>query len=446
MELNRHSRPEVCRALREELDRRLLDAVTAGEQAGRQFDRVDQQAMAASLARRWLLDYDAQRINAGMAPLGEEELHDLAREAIDALFGADRLQPYLDDPEIREIRCNGAKSAYLVRRDGSKERIPPFVSSNEELDALVQGLTRHGASRAGGERRFDPAHPILDLQLESGHRVFAARSVGPITVLVVRNHDWMRLARLDELGDDGMFSPPLGDLLTAAVHAELNTLISGGTGVGKTTLLRAMSNEISHDKRMVVIEDSPELALDRMPDPHHDLISFCKQEANVEGVGGVGLAELVRAGLRASPDHCVVGEVRGDEVLPMLLAMSQGNEGSMSTVHARSSADAFSRLGTYAAMAPEALTFEASAALVAGALDLVVHLARRPARSKGTSPGVIASIREVVGHDGGQVISNEVMRMDSAGNVMFPEPWRYETAERLAAAGFDPAVLTEGFW
>jgi Flp pilus assembly CpaF family ATPase len=204
-----------------------------------------------------------------------------------------------------------------------------------------------------------------------------------------------------------------------------------------------MCNEIPPTERIVVIEDSPELGLSLLPDLHPDQVTMCKREDNIEGVGGFSLADLVRSALRGSPDRVIVGETRGHEVLPMLLAMTQGNEGSMSTVHARTSGDVWFRLATYAAMAPEALSFEASAALIAGALDLVVFLSPRPVTAPGGSPGQVTSIRELTGCEAGRVTSNEVLTHRGGGKLAVGAGFRPETAERLAEVGFDAGRLEE---
>ena len=437
-----HATAGLAERLRVVLDARLLASVAELEADGPPLSRDDQRALAASLTRQWLAELADERTAQGLAPLGIPSEERLAREALDALFGAAALQPYLDDPTVREIRLNGADVGFIIHTDGRKEPLPRLVKNDRELIGLVQSLARLGSTGAGGERRFDAAHPVLDLQLESGHRLWATMGVTERPCLVIRCHDFGDLIRLHELGVRGMFPRPVEELLSACVAARFNVVIGGGTGTGKTTLLRAMCNAIGPEERLVVIEDSPELGLDLLSDLHPDQVTMCKREDNVEGVGGFSLAALVRSALRGSPDRVIVGETRGHEVLPMLLAMSQGNEGSMSTVHARSSADVWFRLATYAAMAPEALGFEASAALIAGALDLVVFLSPRPVAVPGGSPGAITSIRELTGCEGGRVTSNEVLAAHRGG-LRIGAGFRAEAAERLAAVGYDPARLEE---
>jgi len=432
---------EMAERLRFDLDSRLVQAVAAMEAKSGPLSREDQRALAASLAQRWLAEIATERAEDGLPPLDPEAQGSLLRNVLDSLFGAAALQPYLDDPTVREVRINGPDTGFIVRIDGTKEPLPRLVRDHAELVYFIQALARYASSGAGGERRFDAAHPVLDMQLPSGHRLWATMGVTPWPCIVIRRHDFGDLTHLAELGARGMFPPPVADLLAACVEARLNVILSGGTGTGKTTLLRGMCNAIPPSERIVIIEDSPELGLDLLPALHPDHVPMCKREDNVEGVGGFSLADLVRSALRGSPDRLIVGETRGHEVIPMLLAMSQGNDGSMSTVHARTSGDVWFRLATYAAMAPEALSFEASGALIAGALDLIVFLSPRPVTAPGGSPGWITSIREVTRYEFGQVASNEVLTHIGHGKLRVGAGFRPETAELLAAVGFDTASL-----
>src|SRR5699024_10349962 len=135
--------------------------------------------------------------------------------------------------------------------------------------------------------------------------------------------------------------------------------ISGGTGAGKTTLLRALAAQIPPEERVVTIEDVPELALERDETAHPDAVALHARPPNTEGRGEITVADLVRAALRMSPDRVIVGETRGSETVPLLTAMSQGNDGSLTTLHAATSAGAFTKLGAYAALSTERLPLEA---------------------------------------------------------------------------------------
>jgi Flp pilus assembly CpaF family ATPase len=206
-------------------------------------------------------------------------------------------------------------------------------------------------------------------------------------------------------------------------------------------MLRALASEIPPEERIVTIETELELGLDRYPDLHPDCVALEAREANVEGVGTVTAASLVRMSLRMSPDRVIVGEVRGDEVIPMLNAMSQGNEGSMCTVHADSSATVFNKLALYAMQSPERLPIEATSMLAAAAVDLVVFIAKK------RNDRFVSSIRQVVGADGPRVVTNELFEPGPGARAVPGVPIPIDLAEDLIAVGYDPALhRRQGGW
>src|SRR5205814_6432694 len=192
----------------------------------------------------------------------------------------------------------------------------------------------------------------------------------------------------------------------------LNIVISGPTGAGTTTFLRALASVIAADERIITIEDTYELGFDLDP-AHPNVVALQAREANVEGEGAVDLAALFRNGLRMLPDRVFVGEVRGNEVIPLLNAMSQGNDGSMSTIHASSSAGVFRKLALYAAQSPERLDTATTNMHIAEGLDLVVQLRLTPDGRR-----FVSSVREVVDADGEQVASNEIFRPGPDGRAV----------------------------
>jgi pilus assembly protein CpaF len=201
-------------------------------------------------------------------------------------------------------------------------------------------------------------------------------------------------------------------------------------------MLRALCAEIGPSERLVTIEDALELGLDRDLEAHPDAIAMQAREPNVEGEGEVSQADLVRWALRMSPDRVLVGEIRGAEVIPMCNAMTQGNDGSMATLHSSSSKGAFSRLATYAIQAPERLPLEATNLMVAGAVDFVIHLGANALGRR-----AVMSVREVVDADGAQVSSNEIFRPGPDGRAVRGVPMRAESLDDLMGVGFDPTVL-----
>ena len=175
-------------------------------------------------------------------------------------------------------------------------------------------------------------------------------------------------------------------------------MVAGGTSAGKTTLLRALAAEIGPEERILTVERSLELGLDEDVDAHPNAVAFEERLANAESAGAVTMAELVRDTLRMNPSRVIVGEVLGDEVVTMLNAMTQGNDGSLSTIHANSSADVVHKIATYAIQAPERLPWEATVRLVASGLDFIVFMRRLAA----PRPRAAGSAGRRVGARGGR--------------------------------------------
>jgi Flp pilus assembly CpaF family ATPase len=399
------------------------------------------------LARQVLDDavreHSENELMANRALVGRDVEQRVITEVINELFGMAGLQPLLDDPTVETINANRWDRVFVQYNDGRREQVAPIASSNEELTDLVRLLAARASSQ---ERRFDYGSPAVNLQLPGGERLFAAMGVtaGGVTSLSIRRHGYLT-ATLSQLRQRGTIDPGLEQFLRSLVRARKNVLIEGGAGAGKTTLLRALAAEMDPMERIVTIEDAFELGLERDPDIHADVTAFQAREPNVEGEGAISQAELVRWALRMSPDRVIVGEIRGPEVIPMCNAMSQGNDGSMATLHASSSRIAFTRLASYAAQSAERLSLEAANLMVASAVHFVVHLARG---LDGTTR-VVSSIREIVGADGAQIISNEVYRPgpDRRARPM-PGALRTDTLDDLVDVGFDPDILEnpEGWW
>ena len=377
--------------------------------AARRLRGADEQALGRQLIAD-ALDADAREALAAGRPVRPPEEDDALTQAVfDALFRLGRLQRLLDDPSVENINANGADQVWVRYADGRRERTDPIAASDEELIELV----RNAAARLGiGERRFDLGSPRLSLQLPDGSRLFAVMAVAARPCLSIRRHRYMKVTP-DDLVGMGTLDLALRELLRSLMLARKSVIICGGTGAGKTTLLRAMAADIPPWERLVTIEDSLELGLDRYPELHPDVVALEAREPNLEGEGGISLAELVRWALRLNPDRVIVGEARGEEVLALLNAMSQGTDGSMATLHASSSKGAFSKLATYAVQAPERLPLEATNLLVANAVHFVVFLAQDPAGRR-----FVSSVREVVDADGPMVVSNEVFRPGPDGRAV----------------------------
>lgn len=388
-------------------------------------------ALARRVVRQILEEAASRALAAGEPVLDRQAEDAIARQVLARVCGLGPLESLLEDSEIENINLTG-QQVWVRYADGRRERLPPIVDSAEELVALVRRVASDSPS---GERRFDPAAPILDMALSDGSRLNAILDVSHQPAVSIRRHRY-RTTGLGELRRLETLDPILAGLLRAAVRSRRNMVVTGGTGAGKTTLLRALAAEIPPQERVVTIEDVPELGLERDVTAHPDAVALHARPPNTEGRGEVTVAELVRAALRMSPDRVIVGETRGSETVPLLTAMSQGNDGSLTTLHAASSAGAFTKLGAYAALS-DRLPLEATSLLVAAAVHLVVHLSATP-----TGGRRVTSVREVVGSDGTQVLSNEIYRYDPArAAVASAAPPSPETAQALHREGFDVAQL-----
>ncbi len=428
----------LIRTMRAAVASDLTSRAEAAQFSGRSYDRDDEAMLARRLINEQLERLAAESLANNEPVLSEAEEAAVARAVFDRIFQLGRLQPLIDDEQIVNIVANGHDQVFAEYADGSKVGCGPIASSDGEMVEMLREIgRRYGLS----EREFNPTRPQLNLQLPDGSRLFAVAWVCDHPCLAIRRHRFLKLS-LDDLVGLGAIDRGLSAFLAAAVRARLQLMVAGATGAGKTTMLRALAAEIPPEERIVTIETELELGLDRFPDLHPDCVALEAREANVEGVGMVDAADLVRMSLRMNPDRVIVGEVRGDEVVPMLNAMSQGNDGSMCTIHADSSAGVFRKLALYAMQAPERLPLEATNLLASAAIDLLVFIAK-------TRQGrYVASVRQVVGSEGNQVITNELFRPGPDGRAAPSAPIPTDLLDELVAAGYDPALhdRPEGWW
>jgi Flp pilus assembly CpaF family ATPase len=236
-------------------------------------------------------------------------------------------------------------------------------------------MIRTWATRSGQTARdFSAASPLVNVALAGNARLTATMAVTPRPCVSLRRHGHLdaTLAMLVQLGT---IDATLAAFLAAAVRSRCNIIVTGGVDCGKTTMLRALASEIQPGERIATLESEYELYLHDL-DQHPDVIAFEAREANSEGVGGISLHDLIAHALRHNPRRIVVGEVRRDEIMPMLEAMNSGQEGSMCTMHANSPAEAFDRTLILGLRGGLALTERAIHILVGMAVDLIVHLRR----------------------------------------------------------------------
>lgn len=287
--------------------------------------------------------------------------------AVEALrrgsVGAGRLEPLLGLPGLTDVLVNGPGQVVIDRGLGLELTEVRF-ESDEEVRRLAVRL----AASVG--RRLDDACPFVDARLADGTRLHAVLGalVDRGTCLSLR----VPAARSFSLSDwvaNGSMPQQLADLLAGLVASRCAFLVSGGTGSGKTTLLAGLLGLVGPDQRLIIVEDSRELA----PDHPHCLRLECRPP-NSEGAGAITMTDLVRQALRMRPDRLVLGEVRGAELCDMLTAMNTGHEGGCGTVHANSVRDLPARLEALAALG--GLGRDACHAQVASALQVVIQVAR----------------------------------------------------------------------
>ncbi|MFM8790929.1 MAG: CpaF family protein [Solirubrobacterales bacterium] len=407
-----------------DLSRRIAEALADDRVARHRDDRPDpspeeERRVAWDAAMR-IIDVGRPGPFGSAAPSSDESRR-LIEEAIARVCGLGRLEPLLADDDITDIHVRGNRPVWVKTLDGRREERPAVVDSDRELVDLVRRI----ASRmCGREHSFDSSSPEVNLRLPDGSRLFAAMDVSSRPTMVIRRHRF-EYSTVDDLRRTGMMDDDTARFLVAAVRARKNLIIAGGTGSGKTTLLRALINEVPREERIVTIEDAYEIGLENFEDLHPDHDALQSRPPNTEGRGEITLADLTRMALRMDPDRVVVGEVRGPEALPMLLAMSQGNNGSMCTIHADSSRTVFPKLVAYVSMGASGIPAETVNLLVASAVHLVVHVEMRGNRR------VVASVREVVDADGLTVVSNEVFGSGTMGAGLV-------TARRQTLADLEP--------
>jgi Flp pilus assembly CpaF family ATPase len=424
MTVDRGAVTEIRRRVGDELSRVVA---RSEERDGVTITGDNRRMLAHKLIAAELQAADTRAMNAGRPLASDAEREAITRSVLDELFALGRLQQYIDDPAISDIVINGYDNVWITTRTGVKYQGEPVADSNDHLIDIIQTAARRGRS----EQRWDPASPRLDLQLPSGDRLNAIAWLSSVPAVSIRRHDF-DIARLKQLIDLGTINEPLFHLLKAMVLARFNIVIAGGTGAGKTTFMRCLINEIPATERLITVEDSLEVGLGHFADLHPDHVELEARAANVEGVGAVTMNDLAINALRMNPDRLIVGEVRGEESLTLLLACTQGNDGTMCTVHADSSEGVFGRLQMYLAMTRERFDPAASNLLVSQGIDAVIHVSRTAGKRR-----VVTSIREVVGADRDLVSTNEVYGPDADGRAEPRFPFSPDRLARLEAVGFD---------
>ncbi|QQR91293.1 MAG: Flp pilus assembly complex ATPase component TadA [Myxococcales bacterium] len=289
----------------------------------------------------------------------------LADEITDEALGLGPLEALLADSTVSEIMVVDSETIF-VERYGRIERSHQRFTDEEAVRSVIERIiTPLG-------RRIDESNPLVDARLKDGSRVNAI--IRPLAIkgaaITIRKFS-KALFSIDQLVQTSSLSEAMAQFLVRSVKAKKNIIIAGGTGSGKTTLLNVLSSVIPEDERIVTIEDSAELQL-----PQQHVVPLESKMANLERQGEFTIRDLLKNALRMRPDRIVVGECRGGEALDMLQAMNTGHEGSLTTIHANSPAEAVSRLETLVLMSGIELPVRAIREQIAGSIDLIVHQAR----------------------------------------------------------------------
>jgi pilus assembly protein CpaF len=331
--------------------------------------------------------------------ISAREQASIAEELADDMVGYGPLEPLLQDDSISDIMVNGPNRVFIEVR-GRVELTSVRFRSAAQLATIAQKM----AATVG--RRVDESSPLVDCRLPDGSRVnvvFPPLAIDGACISIRKFAK--RKVDLQAMAAGGSMSPAVARVLEIAARCRLNVVISGGTGSGKTTMMNAMSRLIDHGERIVTIEDAAELQLQQ---PH--VVRLETRPVNLEGRGEITQRDLIRNALRMRPDRIIVGEVRGAEAFDMLQAMNTGHDGSYCTVHANTTRDALTRIENMVQMGQSTLPSRAIRMQIAGAVDIIVQVARM--RDGGRR---VLQVSEIVGLEGDVVTMNEVFQFEYDG-------------------------------
>jgi pilus assembly protein CpaF len=393
--------------VRELVRRRGLDPVTAPLEMQQLVDEV-------------VADYDERAATSTLPPLADPG--SLARSVYDAVAGFGPLQQYLDDPEVEELWVNEPGRVFIARR-GRSELTTTILGSGELRDLVERMLKSSG-------RRVDLSTPFVDAMLPGGERLHVV--IPDVTRLhwAVNIRKFILTAHsFDELVALHTITRPAAAFLEAAVAAGLNIIVAGGTQAGKTTLLNCLVSSVPSRERVVTCEEVFELRL-----PLADVVAMQTRQPNLEGAGEVRLRRLVKEALRMRPDRIIVGEVRQEEALDLLIALNSGLPG-MCTIHANSAREAVTKLCTLPLLAGENVSHAFVVPTVASSVDLVVHVVRdvRGARR-------VSEIVALPGRVEGDVVETADIFATRDGRLVRAGGWPPH-ADRFAAINCDLSAL-----
>jgi|LSQX01.1.fsa_nt_gb pilus assembly protein CpaF len=311
----------------------------------------------------------------------EADMHILVQKLFDDILGYGVLEKYFFDPEITDIIVNNTEIRVIKKgkRMIAEDRFEDTYQAHTILDRML----------APTGRKIDSSTPRVNARLFDGSRLHACVTPTAVDGILITIRRFPEVISVDTLIKNSTLSKQLLEFLRACVVARQSIVISGGTGSGKTTLINAIGSFIPYDESIITIEDTAELQIQ-----HPDVRRMEARTANIEGKGQITLRDLVQDALRMIPDRIIVGECRGEEAFDMLQAMNTGHEGSLTTVHANSAQECINRLLTLTQMASMGLEQAAIYEIIAGAVDIIVHVGRDK-----TGQRKILEIAEVAGTD-----------------------------------------------
>lgn len=387
------------------------------------IDPLRDPAGVRSILHGVLREYDDRSLTGIVPPLEDAEA--VGREVLDRVAGFGPLQRYLDDPEVEEIWINEPSRVFIAR--GGRHELTTTLLTEEEVGDLVERMLKTTG------RRVDLSQPFTDARLPDGSRVHIV--LGGITsrhaAVNIRKFT-VRATRLADLVGLGSITPQAAAVLDASVVAGLNILVSGGTQAGKTTMLNALAGSIPGSERVISCEEVFEI---RLPIP--DWVALQTRQAGLEGTGEVRLRDLVKESLRMRPSRLIVGEVRGEECLDLLLALNSGLPG-LCTIHANSARESLAKMCTLPLLAGENIGSRFVLPTVAACVDLVVHL--------GFGADGERRVREIVAVGGrieDQIIETETLFHSLDGDLVRAEG-QLPHPERFEQAGYSPHALLRG--
>jgi pilus assembly protein CpaF len=351
--------------------------------------------------------------------LNRREQRDLIGILLNDMLGLGPLEPLLADESVNDITVNGAKQIYVERR-GKLELTDATFRDNGHVMSVVTRIV------SGIGRRIDESTPLVDARLADGSRVNII--IPPLAIdgpsISIRKFS-KKTIDLDVMARQRNISPAMATVLKIASRCQLNILISGGTGSGRTTLLNALSQMIDTDERIVTIADAAELQLQQ---PH--VVRLETRPPNLEGRGEITMRDLVKNALRMRPDRIILGEIRGAEAIDLLQAMNTGHDGSLGTIHANRPREALTRLENMVGMSGIHLPSHAVRTQIAAAVHMILQVTRM-------RDGVrrVTSITEVIGMEGSEITTQELFRYEFDG----------EGADGLLLGRFESAGLEPYF-